>query len=402
MHVKRFYNSTVREALAAAREELGADALVLSTELVSAPGWRGWMGGRVVALTAATEREVSASRSVTPFRRQSDDAGDASFGSQESSAGSLLGLNRMAPARAAAAFRDASDEDVVRDFQAAAQARQAKPAKRVTPANFDKQDAARKGVVARLTASGIDSEIAEAAAAELTVAECRNLTEAVLARALEQAVASMATPDTTPARVEVFVGPPGVGKTTTIAKIAAQSRASQGPTLGMIAADGFRAGAVEHLRSYAAIIGAPFRVARTADELDQSIDASRMSVLVDTAGRSPRDGGFNDLVAVLDRKREVRTHLVMAADTTPAAARKVMDRYASAHPTRVVITKLDEAESVAPLLGVIRERQMRVSYLANGQRVPDDLERATPAWLASALISPEERPAGQLSSVEAL
>jgi flagellar biosynthesis protein FlhF len=76
-----------------------------------------------------------------------------------------------------------------------------------------------------------------------------------------------------------------------------------------------------------------------------------------------------------------------------------MDRYAPAHPTRVVITKLDEAESVAPLLSVIRERQLRVSYLACGQRVPEDLERASPAWLASALINP----AGELiQSGEAL
>ncbi|MEI6245341.1 MAG: AAA family ATPase [Acidobacteriota bacterium] len=371
MHVKRFYNSTVREALAAARAEFGPDALVLSTELVSAPGWRGWMGRRVVALTAATEREVSARRTVTPFRRHEDaDDQDDAMGWTSSSRGALA-TGRFGGSRRDEDFRDASDDDVRREF--------ARP---------DKHEAARKGVVARLTACGIETPIAEAAAAQLSPAECRNLTEAVLARALENAVSSLATPDKSQARVEVFVGPPGVGKTTTIAKIAAQSRAAQGPALGMIAADGFRAGAVEHLRSYAAIIGAPFRIARTADELDRTIDASRHAVLVDTAGRSPRDGGFNDLLAVLDRKKQVRTHLVMAADTSPAAARKVIDRYAPAHPTRVVITKLDEAESVAPLLSVIRERQLRVSYLACGQRVPEDLARATPAWLASALINP--------------
>lgn len=357
MHVKRFYNSTVREALSAARAELGPDALVLSTELVAAPGWRGWVGRRVVALTAATEREVSVRRTVAPFRRHEDQDHDVEAVTRE--------------------FARANARDIRNDWSEMPQA-----------ARGDKHEAARKGVVARLTACGIETSIAQAAAAQLTPAECRNLTEEVLARVLESALAPLATPDKNQARVEVFVGPPGVGKTTTIAKIAAQSRASQGPAIGMIAADGFRAGAVEHLRSYAAIIGAPFRIARTADELDRTIDASRHAVLVDTAGRSPRDGGFNDLLAVLDRKKQVRTHLVMAADTSPAAARKVIDRYAPAHPTRVVITKLDEAESVAPLLGVIRERQMRVSYLANGQRVPEDLERASPAWLASALINP--------------
>jgi flagellar biosynthesis protein FlhF len=366
MHVKRFYNSTVREALADAKAEFGPDALVLSTELVAAPGWRGWVGRRVVALTAATEREVSARRTMTPFHRQ-----DA--------------LDEATRDRRDADYRFASDADVRRAV--------------VRPI---RHDAARKGVVARLTACGIETPIAEAAAAQLSPAECRNVTEAVLARALESAVAPLATPDQKQARVEVFVGPPGVGKTTTIAKIAAQSRASHGPAIGMIAADGFRAGAVEHLRSYAAIIGAPFRIARTADELDRTIDASRHAVLVDTAGRSPRDGGFNDLLTVLDRKKQVRTHLVMAADTSAAAARKVIDRYAPAHPTRVVITKLDEAETVAPLLSVIRERQLRVSYLANGQRVPEDLERATPAWIASALVNPDGWSSGEAHSREVL
>ena len=360
MHVKRFYSATVREALAAARSEFGPDALVLSTELVSAPGWRGLMGKRVVALTAASERQVSDRRTVTPFRRH-EDIEEA----VEALAGRTFRGRRDD-------LRDARPEDVIREF--------ARP---------DKQDAARKSVVARLTACGIDTAIAEAAAAKLTPAECRNLTEDVLAKALESAVEPLVSADSKSARVEVFVGPPGVGKTTTIAKIAAQSRASQGPAIGMIAADGFRAGAVEHLRSYAAIIGAPFRIARTPDELDRTIDASRHAVLVDTAGRSPKDGGFNDLLAVLDRKKQVRTHLVLAADTNPATARKVIDRYAPAHPTRVVITKLDEAENVAPLLSVIRERQLRVSYLGCGQRVPEDLEKATPAWLASALINPE-------------
>ncbi len=383
MHVKRFYNSTVREALAAAKAEFGPDALVLSTELVAAPGWRGWIGRRVVALTAATEREMSARRTASPFRRHDEDA-------PEDDAMAWFSSARASSARREAGLRGASDADVRREFARAGKS--------------DKHEAARKGVVARLTACGIETAIAEATAAQLSPAECRNLTEAVLARALERAVASLATPDHAQARVEVFVGPPGVGKTTTIAKIAAQSRASQGPALGMIAADGFRAGAVEHLRSYAAIIGAPFRIARTADELDRTIDASRHAVLVDTAGRSPRDGGFNDLLAVLDRKKQVRTHLVMAADTSPAAARKVIDRYAPAHPTRVVITKLDEAESVAPLLSVIRERQLCVSYLACGQRVPEDLERATPAWLASALINPggPGGPADLPHSLEAL
>jgi len=322
MHVKRLYRSTVRDALSAAREELGPGALVLSTELVPAPGWRGWMGRRVVRLTAGAERPVSDHRPIVPEPRQR-------------------------PARL---------------------------------------DAPRAGVAARLAAAGIDQALAEAVVGRMSNVECRGGSDVALRRALAAELAALTGGDAGYERFEVFVGPPGVGKTTTIAKLAAQERAIGGRTLGLVAADAFRAGAIEQLRSYAAVLGAPFRIARTAAELDQALGASRHTSLVDTAGRSPADGQLADLLDVLERTRGVRTHLVMAADTSAATARRIFDRYGRTQPARVVITKIDESESLAPLLSVVRERAVPVSYLGTGQRVPEDLWRATPAGLAAALL----------------
>jgi flagellar biosynthesis protein FlhF len=184
----------------------------------------------------------------------------------------------------------------------------------------------------------------------------------------------------------VFVGPPGVGKTTTIAKIAAQERARRGRLLGMVAADAFRAGAVEQLRTYAHIIGAPFRIARTSRELETALAGGRQPLLVDTAGRSPNDGGLRDLRRILSARHDVRTHLVMAGDTSAQSARRILAAYDDARPDRLVITKVDEADSLAPLLNVAAERRLPVSYLTAGQRVPEDLEPATPASLAAALL----------------
>lgn len=311
----------MREALSAAREELGPGALVLSTEMVPAPGWRGWMGRRVVRLTAAGEQEaVSGDRPLLPTPRQR------------------------------------------------------------------RPDPARAGVVAKLTAAGLGSALAEAVAARLSNAECRGGSDIALRKALADELESLAGGVATYEKFEVFVGPPGVGKTTTIAKIAAQERAKSGRTLALVAADAFRAGAIEQLRSYAAVLGAPFRIARNAAELEQALGAARHTSLVDTAGRSPADGHLSEVISVLDRTRGVRTHLVLAADTSAATARRIFDRYQQMRPSRVVITKLDESESIAPLLGVVRERALPVSFLGTGQRVPEDLWRATPAGLAAALL----------------
>jgi flagellar biosynthesis protein FlhF len=329
MHVKRLYRPTVREALTAAREELGPGALVLSTEFVPAPGWRGWLGQRVVRLTAATERP------------------------------DVAGID---------AARVSAD--------------------RTTPTAHRhlRLSGAQAGVVARLQAAGLDAALAQAVAGRMTPAECRGGSDTALRRALAAELASLDRVDEASARCEVFVGPPGVGKTTTIAKLAAQARAAGASGVRVIAADAFRAGAVEQLRGYASVIGVPFHVARGAGELDRALASTRQTALVDTAGRSPADPAVAELFDVLGQTRGVRTHLVLPADTAPSTARRVLDRYAPVKPSCVVITRLDEAESAIPLFNAVRERGLPISWLAAGQRVPEDLWRATPATLAAALL----------------
>jgi flagellar biosynthesis protein FlhF len=311
MQVKKFRQPTVREALRAVREDLGPSALVLNTEMVAAPGWRGWVGMREVQVTAGVAPQLSTGR----------------------------------PA-----------------------ASQGRPADITTPRD------------------NLDKTLAESVVGRLTAAELRGASIKDLQRALASQLESMTAGAESFSRVEVFIGPPGVGKTTTIAKIAAQERARKGRALGLVGADAFRAGAVEQLRTYASIIGAPFRVARTLEDLEEAITNGRHSLLVDTAGRSPHDGGLRDLRRLLGSRRGVRTHIVMAGDTSASSARRILDAYYDARPDRVVISKVDEAVSISPLLGVLSERNIPVSYVTSGQRVPEDLDRATPEYLASVVL----------------
>jgi flagellar biosynthesis protein FlhF len=320
MHLKRYRKSTVPDALAAVRQDLGPDALVLSTTLVPAHGWRGVLGVREVEVTAAVDRPLSKDRPPASANRPATIGG-------------------------------ASD-----------------------------------GLTARLMAAGFDARLARSVADLVPAEERRGLSDRRLRELVAQALEGLSAGQDPVARIEVFVGPPGVGKTTTIAKLAARESASGGCRFGMVAADGFRAGAVEQLRAYADIIGAPFRVARTPDELDRALAHLRSPMLVDTAGRSPNDGHVEELLQVAARRRGARTHLVVSADTSASAARRIFARYEAARPDRVVITKLDEAESASGLLTVIRERGLPVSFLTTGQRVPDDFARATPSLLASVML----------------
>ncbi len=191
------------------------------------------------------------------------------------------------------------------------------------------------------------------------------------------------------ARSKLFVGPPGAGKTTTIAKIAAQERARRGQRLGLLAADGFRVGAVEQLRLYADIIGSAVRRRAHAGGA-RAFDARRTrgTVLVDTAGRSVRDaaraGSRLDAVG----PPGVRTHLVLPAGTPrPRRCATCSTPTATRGPTRVVLTQARRSRlAVAAGAACCTSASLPVSYLGTGQRVPEDLERATPARLAAHVL----------------
>jgi flagellar biosynthesis protein FlhF len=325
MHLLRFRGETVSEALARARTGLGPDAVVLSTRLVPARGWRGLTGRREVELTAATDPEMSEVRSARQELRQS--------------------VPVPAPAAAVA-----------------------------------------DGLAARLEAAGFAPAIVREVTAVRRVVGRRGASADAVRHAVREWAAPLTAADEGLAAVEVFVGPPGAGKTTTVAKIAAQERARRGVRLRLVSADGFRVGAVEQLRMYADIIGAPFAAAHTAAELDRALMGATAPVLVDTAGRSARDGSSREVLEVLGGARGVRTHLVIPANSSAREVSRMLALHAAERPTRIIITKVDEAESSAALASVLKDSGLRVSFLGTGQRVPEDLLRATGPHLAAALL----------------
>jgi flagellar biosynthesis protein FlhF len=333
MHLKRYRAQTVQEALAQARADLGRDALVLSTRLVAVAGLRGWLGAREVEISAAADDQVSEIRRPT--------------GSADSRP----------------TLRDRIDRPEL-------------PEPASAPAD---------PLVARLEATGLDRGLAERVARTLPRAQRRLPTPVAIAAALATHVGGLASGDEPYAPVELFVGPPGAGKTTTIAKIAAQERARRGAKLSLLAADGFRVGAVEQLRLYADIIGSPFAVARTPAEIERSLLTIKSPVLVDTAGRSIGDARALEVASMLSALPGVRTHLVLPAGVSPREAGRLLDVYGD-RARRVVLTRVDEADSIAALLPLLQERDLVVSYLGTGQRVPDDLLRADSQTLARHIV----------------
>ncbi|HVB38973.1 MAG TPA: hypothetical protein VND92_10565, partial [Vicinamibacterales bacterium] len=347
-----------------------------STQLVPARGLKGWMGVREVELTAALDR--SADDPLSESRLDDEDVPAA----------------RRPVARALRATDDRAMRAAQDVLRAAGEERELRAAGR--PHRGDERGArGRADVIARLCASGLDEELADEVAGALPSAGRRGASPVSLRKTLADRLASLASTDTQYAPIEVFVGPPGVGKTTTVAKIAAQERAKKGARLGLVSADGYRVGAVEQLRLYADIIGTKFVATRTAGELEFALASGGRPLLIDTAGRTPGDRTVRDLFELLAGRAGVRTHLVLPANATARDAERIFEGYAGAQPQRVVLTRLDEAESLSPLVGVLRERQIPISYLSTGQRVPEDLSRATAPLLAACVLGESQQTAGQ-------
>jgi flagellar biosynthesis protein FlhF len=174
--------------------------------------------------------------------------------------------------------------------------------------------------------------------------------------------------------VSVFVGPTGVGKTTTIAKIAGHAALRMKKKVALISTDMFRIGGQEQLIRFGELLGVPTYGCvdvSTLHDLISSLD-DRDLILIDTPGSSPTDlARLAKLESLADAGAKV--HLVISATTRSEDIMKVVSRFQRFTPTSVIFTKIDETDSKGSLAGDLLRNELPVTYLTNGQRVPEDL-----------------------------
>ncbi len=196
-------------------------------------------------------------------------------------------------------------------------------------------------------------------------------------------------------RVIALVGPTGVGKTTTIAKIAANYRLRQHKRVGLITIDTYRIAAVQQLQTYAQIIDVPIEVAATPMQFRGAL--SRLKdcdiILIDTAGRSQRDKAKNDeLKAFFDIQKPDEIHLVLSTTSSPQVLKQSIERFKSTGYDRLILTKLDEAVGFGVILACLAKAKTKLSYLTTGQDVPDDITVGEGNLVARMILSSTDAP----------
>ncbi len=249
---------------------------------------------------------------------------------------------------------------------------------------MENHEVQKKILDAMAATSGAGETMAEAASPEA---------KATLVTFLEKKVKFASGIDISESRrgskIVALIGPTGVGKTTTLAKIAAGFVLNKQVKAALITADTYRISAVEQLKTYSDIIGLPLDIVYNQDELRKAIrkHEDKDLILIDTAGRSQyNEYQLEELKTLLKANSRIEKHLVLSATTKERDARDIIERFSFCNPKRIIFTKVDETSSLGIILNLLYEKDMALSYLADGQSVPDDITVAGADTLAGLFL----------------
>jgi len=253
-------------------------------------------------------------------------------------------------------------------------------------------------IVSLLTGYGLNQETAQVVTrfSRDTVEGTEHLSQPDLLRILSDTIGRLFTTQSLFAQTGngqrriSLIGPTGVGKTTTLAKIAAHYLAEYGGRIGLITIDTYRIAAVEQLKVYSEIMRLPLEVVIKPAELEQALEKFRNFdlVLIDTAGRSPRSGqDIQELAAFLRPRLGIENNLMLSATTRELEIEETIRRFSLIPIQNFIFSKIDECDQLGVLLNIHYKNDTPISFLTNGQRVPEDLLVPGPQDIADLIIN---------------
>jgi len=423
MNIKRYVAPDMRRAINRVRTEHGPDAVILSSdsvdggvEIIAAVDYDEALVARAFGQSAkaegtATGEEPKSAEAVSSFRAEGKAAAAPAAEKTPPAPASPVLAKAMAEAAEAAAATSGAPAAAPPSPRRATPAATAPAANGAAPTNgleiettrelraIQKDLFALKGLVRerfawsdlrvlppqrnwlmrRAEAFGLTPELAETVVGEVEHPEADDRAWRELVYALARRLSVLREDPLDQGGVFALVGPTGVGKTTTIAKLAARHCLIHGrDSVALITTDCLRIGAQRQLEAFAAILGVPVRTADSPERLARLLGemGSRRLVLIDTAGSAAHDGAITGALKSLEVGAKLRRFLVLAANMQSTCMRDAVRAFGGRDLAGVVLTKLDETSALGAAISLLIEAKLPAVWLSDGQRVPEDLKLA--------------------------
>lgn len=413
MIIKKFTGKTEAEATEAAKKELGSTLVIMNVREVKKKGLFAFLLPKQIEVTAALEEEAPARPQYGSILRTAADKeirteqqnllAKNSTENIEKKLDSLQTLlesqlnNRQSEKEESAKTQDVPDaeekEDKTQDMAAAEKKEEEKN---------PEQDKFIRLLYNKMLDNEMDEKYVNSILEDASKTKKADLPfDYLLANIYQKMVLKFGrsegiTPSEEGPRIVLFIGPTGVGKTTTIAKLAGRYCVEEKKKVALLTADTYRIAAAEQLRTYANILETPFRIIYTPEELQAAVEDywDCDYIFIDTAGRSHQNTDqlekMKEMVAALKRPESYQVFLVLSATTKYRDLQKIADCYRKIADFELIFTKLDETEAVGNLLNMKLYTDAPIAYVTCGQNVPDDMEAFNPQKTVKQILGGKE------------
>ena len=413
MIIKKFTGKTEAEATEAAKKELGSNLVIMNVREVKKKGLFAFLLPKQIEVTAALEEEAPARPQYGSILRTAADkeirteqqnlSAKNSTENIEKKLDSLQTLlesqlnNRQSEKEESAKTQDVPDaegkENKTQDMAAAEKKEEEKN---------PEQDKFIRLLYNKMLDNEMDEKYVNSILEDASKTKKADLPfDYLLANIYQKMVLKFGksegiTPSEKGPRIVLFIGPTGVGKTTTIAKLAGRYCVEEKKKVALLTADTYRIAAAEQLRTYANILETPFRIIYTPEELQAAVEDywDCDYIFIDTAGRSHQNTDqlekMKEMVAALKRPESYQVFLVLSATTKYRDLQKIADCYGKIADFELIFTKLDETEAVGNLLNMKLYTDAPIAYVTCGQNVPDDMEAFNPQKTVKQILGGKE------------
>ena len=413
MIIKKFTGKTEAEATEAAKKELGSTLVIMNVREVKKKGLFAFLSPKQIEVTAALEEEAPVRPQYGSILRTAADKEIRTEQQNLSAKNSTENIEKKLDSLQTLLESQLNNRQPEKDESAKAQAvpdAEGKEEKTSEKAAAEKkeeeenpeQDKFIRLLYNKMLDNEMDEKYVNSILEDASKTKKADLPfDYLLANIYQKMVLKFGksegiTPSEEGPRIVLFIGPTGVGKTTTIAKLAGRYCVEEKKKVALLTADTYRIAAAEQLRTYANILETPFRVIYTPEELQAAVDDywDCDYIFIDTAGRSHQNTDqlekMKEMVAALKKPEQYQVFLVLSATTKYRDLQKIADCYGKIADFELIFTKLDETEAVGNLLNMKLYTDTPIAYVTCGQNVPDDMEAFNPQKTVKQILGGKE------------